>query len=206
MRFIYGTSNRGKIEQVKDFFKTTKESLEIISLQEIGFSEEIIEDGKTFEENSLIKAKAIKNFCLKHDISEIIITDDAGLLVDALDGRPGVLSARYAGDHASQEETLDKLLRELKDVPKEERTAQFVCVLTAVLPNGKVIVKKGETNGTIADKKGTMGKLTYGPVFIPEGQDRVMNDFEDEELAHTHREKAFIDMISCITDELDQER
>jgi len=195
MKIIYGTGNKHKIEEIKTLFNNHQIETEILSLKDIGFNEEIEENGETFEENSMIKAKAIKEFCNKNNINEIIITDDAGLCVDALDGAPGVHSARYAGDHAPQQVTLNKLMNKMKDVPKERRTAQFVCVLTAILPNGEVIVAKGITKGSIAENIGTMGGLTYCPVFIPEGTTKVMNDLSDKEKEQTHREKAFKELI-----------
>ena len=111
-----------------------------------------------------------------------------------MDG-PGVYSARYAGDHASQEETLAKLLNEMKDIPDENRTAQFVCVLTTILKDGEIIVARGETKGKIAQAPGPMGKLTYGPVFIPDEFGKVMNELGPDELKHTHREKALADLL-----------
>lgn len=196
MKIIYGSSNKAKLQEVKDFFKNNNIDVEVLSLKDIDFNEEIEENGQTFEENSLIKANAIKEFCNKKQINEIIITDDAGLCVDALGGRPGVYSARYAGDHASQEETLAKLLNEMKDIRDENRTAQFVCVLTAILKDGQVIVARGETKGKIAKKPGPMGKLTYGPVFIPDEFGKVMNELAPEQLKHTHREKALQELLS----------
>lgn len=199
MKFIYGTGNEKKIQQVKDFFKTQKNiELEIISLKDIGFDEEIIEDGKTFEENSLIKAEAIKKYCNNRGINEIIIADDAGICVDALDGRPGVLSARYAGDHAPQEVAINKLLTEMKDIPEEKRTAKFVCVLTAILQNGEKVVVRGETKGKIATRPGTLGKLTYNPIFIVDGFDIPMSEMQDEDLKITHREKAFLQILELL--------
>lgn len=195
MKFIYGTGNKEKIQQVTDFFKAKKMPIEIISLKDIGFNEDIEETGTTFEENSMIKAKAIKAYCDKNNIHEIIVTDDTGLCVDSLNGAPGVYSARYAGNHAPQDVTLKKLLDNMEAVGDKKRTATFVCVLTTVLPDGKEIVVRGETKGKIAEKPGTMGKLTYGPVFIPEGFECVMNDLKDEELGVTHREKAFLKLL-----------
>ncbi len=195
MKIIYGTSNVNKIAEIKKLFKNHKIEAEILSLKDIGFNTEIDENGTTFEENSLIKANAVKEFCNKNNINEIIITDDAGLCVDGLNGRPGVHSARYAGDHAPQAVTLNKLMDEMKDIPQEKRKAQFVCVLTALLPNGEKVVAKGITKGSIAEKIGTMGGLTFCPVFIPEGNTKVMNDLTDEEKEHTHREKAFKELI-----------
>ena len=195
MKIIYGTGNQEKIAEIKKLFKNHNIEAEILSLKDIGFDEEIDENGKTFEENSMIKAKAVKKFCDKNNINEIIITDDAGLCVDELNGAPGVHSARYAGDHAPQEVTLNKLMNEMRDIPKEKRKAQFVCALTALLQNGETIVAKGVTKGSIAEKIGPMGGLTFCPVFIPEGYDKVMNDMTDEEKEETHREKAFKELI-----------
>lgn len=195
MKIIYGTGNIHKVEEIKKLFKNHNIETEILSLKDIGFNEEIEENGETFEENSMIKAKAIKEFCNRNNINEIIITDDAGLCVDSLGGAPGVHSARYAGDHAPQQATLDKLMNEMKNVPKEKRTAQFICVLTAILQNDEIIVAKGITTGSISEEIGTMGGLTFCPVFIPEGSDRVMNDMTDEEKEQTHREKAFKELM-----------
>ncbi len=198
MKVIFGTTNQGKIDQVKGFMEYKKIDIEFISLKDIGFNENIIENGETIEENSLIKAKAIKEFCNKNNINEIIVTDDAGLFVDALDGKPGVHTARYAGDHAPQIECINKLLTELKDVPDEKRGATFACVLTAILRNGEVIACRGETRGKIVRIPGTMGKLTYGPILKPDGLDRVINDLTEEELGLTHRDKAWLELVDKI--------
>lgn len=198
MKVIFGTTNQGKIDQVKGFMEYKKIDMEFISLKDIGFNEDIIENGETIEENSLIKAKAIKEFCDKNNINEVIVTDDAGLFVDALDGEPGVHTARYAGDHAPQIECINKLLTELKDVPDEKRGATFACVLTAILRNGEVISCRGETRGKIVRVPGTMGKLTYGPVLQPDGLDRVINDLTEEELGLTHRDKAWLELVNKI--------
>lgn len=195
MKIIYGSTNQGKINEVKTLFRNHGIETEVLSLKDIGFNEKIDENGSTFEENSMIKAKAIKEFCNKNNINEIIITDDAGLCVDALNGRPGVHSARYVSENATQIQKLTSLMEELKDVPKEKRTAQFICFLTAILPNGKIVTAKGVTEGSISEDIRTLGGLTYCPVFIPKGFDRVMNDLTDEEKENTHREKAMKELI-----------
>ena len=195
MKIIYGTGNKETLKQVEDFFKEYNIDVQILSLKDINFNEEIIENGNTFEENSLIKAKAIKEFCNKNNINEIIITDDTGLCVDALDGKPGVYSARWAGENATQKEILDKLLFEMKNVIEGKRTAKFICMLTAILPNGGIVTAKGETKGRIAFKYGKLEKLTYGPVFVTEEYGKLMNDLNQEELKHTHREKALLNLL-----------
>ena len=196
MKIIYATNNMEKKIQVQEFLDFNNYDIKLLTLKDIGFNEDIDETGTTFEENSEIKARAVKAYCEKNGIEGIIVADDAGLEVDALGGRPGVHSARYAGDHAPQAKVLEKLLGEMKDVEEKDRTARFTCVLTTILPNGEKIVCKGVTNGRIAKECGTMGKLTYCPVFIPNGFDRVMNELTVEEIGTTHREKAWRELIS----------
>ena len=181
MKIIYGTTNKNKVKQVQSFFKINNLNVELISLEDIGFDKEIIEDGQTFEENSQIKANAIKQFCKENDINELIITDDAGLCVDALDGRPGVYSARYAGENATQLELITKVLKEMENVPYEKRNATFVCVLTLVKKDGTIVVLRGETHGKIAEQPGPLGNLTYMPIFMPDGfNGKVMNELTEE--------------------------
>lgn len=205
MKLIYGTGNQEKINQVKDYIKATNLDLEIVSIKELGFNEEIVENGKTFQENSVIKANAIKKYCDKNSIEGIIITDDAGLCVECLDGRPGVFSARYAGDHAPQEVVLNKLLKEMSEVEEKtgikNRNAKFECALTVVLPDGTQFTVIGETEGHILEKPGTMGKLTYCPVFVPNGFDKPMSEIDDKDLGKTHREKALLKIIEILKKE-----
>ena len=114
-KMIYGTSNLNKLEDIKAIIKAHGENIEILSLKDIGFYEEIEETGTTFEENSEIKANAVKAFCDKNKIDyDIITTDDAGLCVDCLNGEPGVYSARYAGGHSNQEQCIEKLLTNIE--------------------------------------------------------------------------------------------
>lgn len=198
MRIIYGTSNKEKINQVKDYLNYKKANIEIIPLKDIGFNDEIEENGTTFEENSLIKAKAIKSFCDQNNIKEPILTDDAGLCVDILNGEPGIYSARYAGEHASQIDCINKVLNKMKDVKDEERIAKFVCVLTLMMPNGELKVVRGEKLGKVAKIPGPLGKLTYNPIFIPDGFDKTMNELTEEEIGETHRIKALNELLKTL--------
>lgn len=170
-----------------------------MSLKDINFNEEIEENGKTFEENSEIKARAVKEFCDNNNIEyDIITTDDAGLCVDCLNGEPGIYSARYAGEHATQEQCLEKLLTNIDKTGDIERKAKFVCVLTSFLRDGKKIVSRGECFGTVAKDVKKLGGLTYSPVFIPEGYNIPMSELpaEEYEKAHNHREKAFVNLLN----------
>ena len=190
MEIIYATTNKEKKNQVQNFLDFNHYNVKLITLHDIGFDEEIDENGNTSE--------AVKNFCNKHNIQKIIVADDAGLMVDGLNGRPGVHTARYGGDHAPQEKVLKMLLDEMKDLKGEKRKASFVCVLTAILENGEKVVCRGETKGKIAEECGTMGKLTFGPVLIPDGFNKVMNDLTEEEIGTTHRQRAWKELLEKI--------
>lgn len=201
MKMIYGSSNVNKVKDIKSIIKAHGADIEVMSLKDIGFTAEIVEDGETFEENSEIKAKAVKEFCDKNQIEyDIITTDDAGLCVDCLNGEPGVYSARYASEHASQEENLAKLLGNIEKTGDTQRTAKFVCVLTSFLKEGTKIVSRGECNGKIAKEIKKLGGLTYSPVFIPEGYDVPMSELsaEEYEKAHNHRDRAFSKLLEQI--------
>lgn len=199
MKILYGSGNKAKVEAMKKIIKVHGFDAELFTIKDVGFDQDVEENGTTFEENSEIKARAIKEFCDKKSINDkIIITDDAGLCVDVLNGEPGVYTGRYAGENPTQIENITKLLNNMKEYTKlEERTCKFVCVLTAILPNGEKIVARGECKGMIALEHGTLGGLTYGPVFIPEGFDKPMGDMEEEEYAsvHNHRDLAMNELM-----------
>ena len=199
MKILYGTGNKAKVEAMRKIIEVHGFDAELYTIKDVGYDQDVEENGTTFEENSEIKSLAIKEFCDKNSIlDKIIITDDAGLCVDVLNGEPGVYTGRYAGENPTQIENITKLLNNLKEYTKlEDRTCKFVCVLTAILPTGEKIVARGECKGTIALEHGTLGGLTYGPVFIPEGFDKPMGDMEEEEYAsvHNHRDLAMNELM-----------
>lgn len=194
MKILYGTGNKAKVEAMKKIIRIHNFDVELMTIKDINFNQEIVEDGETFEENSEIKARAIKKYCDENGMDDLIIlADDAGICVDALNGEPGVYTGRYAGEHPTQMENLTKLLNNMKEYKtQEERAASFVCVLTAILPNAEKVVARGECRGSIALECGTLGGLTYGPVFVPNGFNKSMNDMNEEEYAdvHNHRDIA----------------
>ena len=200
MEVIYGTSNKNKVISMTKILKENNVDARLYTLEDIGFNQEIIEDGKTFEENSAIKPTAIKKFCDENNIKDkIIITDDAGLCIDKLNGEPGVYSARYAGKNATQVQKLEKILDKMKKYEKlEDRKCVFVCVLTAILPSGEKIVARGECKGAVAKTLGKLGGLTYVPIFIPEGFDKPLSNLDQNtyEATHNHRDIAVKKLIN----------
>ena len=200
MQIIYGTSNKNKVISMTKILKENNVNAKLYTLSDMGFNKEIIEDGKTFEENSYIKAMAIKKFCDENGIKDkIIITDDAGLCIDKLNGEPGVYSARYAGENATQIQILEKVLGKMKNYQnKEDRTCTFVCVLTAILPTGEKIVARGECKGTVAKTPGKLGGLTYVPIFIPDGFEVPLSDLDEKtyEATHNHRDLAVKQLLN----------
>jgi len=181
MKIIAATKNRNKLREFGEILK----GFEIISQEDAGVDIDVEETGTTFEENSYLKAKAI------YDITGITtIADDSGLCVDALNGEPGVYSARYGGEGYDDKGRVELLLKNMKDVPKEERTARFVCVITLVGKDG-VITARGECEGKIDyEPKGENG-FGYDPVFFVEQYGKTMAEVTQEEKnAISHRGKA----------------
>jgi len=184
-KIIFATKNIGKLNEFIRLM--AKYDLEVLSLIDINYEAKIIEDGVTFEENALIKARTIAE-----QYNFPVIADDSGLIIDALDGAPGVYSAIYAGDHASDDENIVKVLAELADVEASKRTARFVCVLAIVDANGKEIVVSGECEGEILTKKRGLKGFGYDPIFYLPQLGKTMAELSrDEKNALSHRANAF---------------
>ena len=199
MKFIFASGNQGKLEQVKEFIKFNGFNIELISQKEVGFDEDVEENGTNFEENSKIKAEALKSFCDKNNIEyDLIVADDSGLCVEKLNGKPGVYSARWAGIGASNEQILAHLLNEMKDFTNmEDRVAEFDTVFTGILPDGTEVIAKGVCKGKILKEYKNLHRLTYNPVFMPDGFDKAIGEMSEEELGkvHNHREHALINLV-----------
>ena len=155
---VIATRNPGKLREIKEILGPL--GLEVLSLRDFPEIPEILEDAQTFEENAVKKAAAVA-----HQAGRLAIADDSGLAVDALQGRPGVFSSRYAGENATDADRYRKLLKEMANVPEGKRGAAFICAVAIASPNGKVEVVKGECQGKIAlAPKGSHG-FGYDPVF-----------------------------------------
>ncbi len=171
MRIVVATRNKGKIKEIKEILNSI--DINAISMAERGIDIEVNEDGATFKENAFKKAKEIMEIC-----GEVTLADDSGLEVDYLGGAPGVCSARYAGENATDNDRNRKLLKELEGVPLEKRSARFVCAIACVFPNGETIETQGECEGFIAiEPKGSNG-FGYDPVFYVKDYDLMMAELD----------------------------
>lgn len=174
-RLILSSSNPHKIGELRSILEGL--SIEVISKKEAGFGElEVVEDGDTLEANAMKKALA-----MAEKTSDVVLADDTGLFVDALNGEPGVYSARYAGEDCSYQDNNKKLLTALAGVPDEKRTAHFETTIAIVWEDGTAQTVSGICNGRIAwEPRGDNG-FGYDPLFIVEGTDRTFAEMKDEE-------------------------
>lgn len=198
MDMVLASRNQGKLAELKDILTEALPNLCIHSLNDIGFSGEIEENGKTFAENALIKARAAM---LASGGTFVGVGDDSGLCVDALHGEPGVYSARYAGGHGDDAANMALLLERMKDVPTEERTARFVCAIACVFPNGEELVVHGETEGRILTAPRGEGGFGYDPVFYSPPFDKTFAELSSvEKNAISHRGRALAALVSQLAD------
>lgn len=185
MKIVLASSNKNKISELsKILSQYFDEDVEVLTMKEAGILDEIVEDGKTFAENALIKARCVakKGF--------IGIGDDSGLVVDALGGAPGIYSARYAGDHGNDALNNQKLLRDMENVT--DRKAAFVCCIACAFPDGREeIVCHGYAHGEILREPQGNGGFGYDPLFfVPQYNKTFAELTADEKNSISHRGKA----------------
>ncbi|MDD6195073.1 MAG: XTP/dITP diphosphatase [Lachnospiraceae bacterium] len=157
-QIIFATGNKDKMREIREIYGDM--GYEILSMKEAGIDVDIVEDGETFEDNALIKAKAIAACC-----DAIVFADDSGLEIDYLNKEPGVYSARYMGEDTSYDIKNANLIQRLEGVPKEERTARFVCAIAAVFPDGSHKVVRGTIEGYIGYEPAGENGFGYDPIF-----------------------------------------
>lgn len=183
-RIIFATGNAGKMREIREIMADT--GAEILSMKEAGLSADIEENGSTFEENAIIKAKAIAALT-----DDIVLADDSGLEVDYLNKEPGVYSARYLGEDTSYEIKNQAILDRLVGVPKEKRTARFVCAIAAAMPDGEVLVTRETIEGYIGEKPAGNGGFGYDPIFyVDEYGCSTAELTEEQKNEVSHRGKA----------------
>lgn len=160
-KLVFATGNQGKVEE---FRQMLGDDYEIYSMKDLGIDVEIVEDGKTFEENAIIKAKAVMEAT-----GEMVLADDSGFEVDCLNGEPGIYSARYMGEDTPYSVKNAELIRRCEGVPEDKRDARFVCVIACAYPDGNVDTAKGVFEGKVAmEPRGEHG-FGYDPIFyLPE--------------------------------------
>ncbi|MBO4426423.1 MAG: XTP/dITP diphosphatase [Clostridiales bacterium] len=193
MRLIIATGNEDKVREIDEILEGT--GFEAISMKQAGFDPDIVEDGTTFEENALKKAMAV------HELSgEYVMADDSGLCIDALDGAPGIYSARFCGEDSTYEEKFKKIFEMLADVPEEQRTAQFVCAIAVVRPDGTSFTVRGECRGVLHEKPMGENGFGYDPIFyVPEFGMTTAQMEPEVKNSISHRGRALRAMVEKLT-------
>lgn len=183
-KLIFATGNENKMKEIRQIMSDM--DVEIISMKQAGISADIVEDGTTFEENAVIKAKAIAELT-----KEIVLADDSGLEIDYINKEPGIYSARYMGEDTSYRIKNQNLIDRLKDAKEEERSARFVCAIAAAFPDGDVLTTIGTIEGRIAyEEKGENG-FGYDPIFyVPEFGCTTAELSEEDKNKVSHRGNA----------------
>ena len=200
-RIIFATGNEGKMKEVRMILGDM--GLPVLSMKEAGIYADIEENGKTFQENAVIKAMTVHN--LSKD--DLVLADDSGLEIDFLDGAPGVYSARYLGENTSYDIKNTAILDQLKDVPQEKRTARFVCAIAAVLPGGEVLTTNGAMEGIIGYEIAGGNGFGYDPIFfLPQYGCTSAQISPEQKNELSHRGKALRLMKERLKEKLDQEK
>jgi XTP/dITP diphosphohydrolase len=193
MKIIVASSNKGKIKEIKEFLK----DFEIVPFNELIEPFEIEENGKSFKENAIIKAKAI----YQKLPGNIVLADDSGISVNILGGIPGIYSARFAGDGASDKENLFKLINELKKRDIKKTPAYYSAAIALATPYG-IYTAHGFMRGDVIDEARGDNGFGYDPMFIPKGFDKTLGELEDEiKKSISHRSKA-LELAKIILDVL----
>ncbi|MGD0280104.1 MAG: XTP/dITP diphosphatase [Smithella sp.] len=162
MRIVFASGNEGKVKEIREMLEEMR--IQLVSLKDYADVPEIVEDGKSFLENALKKAKIISAFT-----GDTVLADDSGLQVDVLGGEPGIYSARYAGEKATDDDNINLLLSKLKNIPQEKRTASFCCALVLYNTDGSYDSFESKWKGQIIDERRGDNGFGYDPVFfVPE--------------------------------------
>lgn len=195
-QIIIATKNPGKAKEFKEFFRLRNiDARSLLDLEEE--LPDIAETGATFEENAALKAEGICRL-----IGKPVLADDSGLVIDALDGRPGIHSARYAGEEKSDQANMEKVLEELSNTEEKDRSARFVCVLALARPNEKTIFATGYCEGAIAQIPTGDNGFGYDPIFVPTGYQKTMAELESEEKNQISHRKHAIEKLDRLIDQL----
>ena len=188
---VLASNNQHKIKEFKEIMK----DYNIVTMAEVGFTDDIVEDGDTFLANSTIKSKTIAKYLKGKNLNYMVMADDSGLCVDALNGDPGVYSARYAGEH-TQQANRDKLLANLKNVEDPNRTARFKCVITLLKPDDTMLVGEGKVEGKILKQETGDTSFGYDCLFYSNELKKCFGQAtETEKNSVSHRGRAIADLL-----------
>jgi XTP/dITP diphosphohydrolase len=189
-RIVLATRNAGKIAELRRIlssYSAANSGIELVGLEAFPELGDVIEDGASFVDNALLKARAVAQ-----STGLIAVADDSGLAVDALNGMPGIFSARWSGRHGADDANLDLVLAQISDVPDERRGAAFVCAAAAVAPDGREVVCEESVVGTLLRERRGRNGFGYDPIFVPVGETRTTAEMSSAEKdAISHRGKAF---------------
>lgn len=198
-KIIFATGNEDKMKEIRRILADP--SLEILSLKDAGIHADIDENGKSFEENAMIKAEAISKMT-----GEIVLADDSGLEIDYLNKEPGIYSARYMGEDTSYRIKNASLIERLAGVPDEKRTARFVCAIAAAFPDGTVKTTEGVIEGRIGYEERGENGFGYDPIFyVPEFGCTTAELSEEQKNAVSHRGKALEKMREILKESVSAE-
>ena len=199
MKIIFATGNEGKLKEVRQILSDF--GLPVLSMREAGITAEPDESGTTFEENAVIKASAVAEALKGQDV--IVLADDSGLEVDALNKEPGVYSSRYLGEDTPYEVKNRIIIERLDGVAPEKRTARFVCVIAAVLPDGEVLTRRGVIEGKIGYEARGENGFGYDPIFyLPDMSGTTAQLPPEEKNAISHRGRALRAMKEALKEVL----
>ena len=188
-KIIFATGNAGKMREIRDIMADL--DVELLSMKEAGIKLDIVEDGETFEENALIKARAVS----KEAPGAIVMADDSGLEVDYLHKKPGIYSARFIGEDISYDIKNQAILDRMQGVPKEKRGARFVCAIACAFPDGRILTSRGTMEGLIAHEIRGENGFGYDPVFyLPEEGCTSAEISPEKKNELSHRGKALREM------------
>ena len=195
IKIIFATSNANKIREIKEIINIP--NIDIVSMEEEGIKIDIEESGSTYEENALIKARAIAQL----RPNEIIMAEDSGLEIDYLHGEPGLYSARYMGHDTPYDKKNKAILDLLKGVERSKRTAQYVCSIVAILPDRKELSAMGILKGEIGEREKGVNGFGYDPIFFLPQRGCYMSELTNEEKNMiSHRGKALREIINKLKD------
>ena len=200
-KIIFATGNEGKMKETREILDGLTflgEKVQILSMKEAGIDMDIIEDGTTFEENAMIKARAVAGAAKE----AIVLADDSGLVIDYLNGEPGIYSARYLGKDTSYRVKNANLVQRLEGVPDEKRSARFVCAIAAVLPDGRELSTRGTIEGRIGYEEKGLNGFGFDPIFYVPEIGKYTAELSDEDKNRiSHRGKA----LRAMREELEKE-